>query len=88
MYRHDDFRYFLSSSRDYVQCLDGVWMSNVTCERVSCGTPLLPHARLDCPNGLLYESVCKFNCRTPAIMRGSAAETHVAYVAFRAMNII
>ena len=67
------FRFFLSTGKthDIVQCVGGAWTRNVTCERVTCGAPLLPYARIDCPNGFLYEDVCKFNCRTPAIMRGT-----------------
>ncbi len=59
------------ATRAVRQCVAGQWSGRgVVCTPVDCGTHLVAHARVDCPQGTHYGAICKHECRAPARMIG------------------
>uniref|UniRef100_A0A8C4NA86 Pappalysin 2 n=1 Tax=Eptatretus burgeri TaxID=7764 RepID=A0A8C4NA86_EPTBU len=76
---HDDFRIIFGPDADIlillqVQCKEGAWTPEPSCNPVDCGIPYpshVDHAEMSCPNGTTFTKQCTFHCQPPAQLLGS-----------------
>uniref|UniRef100_UPI00398EDE05 pappalysin-1-like isoform X1 n=1 Tax=Pristiophorus japonicus TaxID=55135 RepID=UPI00398EDE05 len=72
--RDEDTSKRQSETRMTVTCTDGKWNQQVLCEPVDCGIPDQYHvypATFSCPEGTTFGKQCTFQCRPPALLRGT-----------------